>query len=203
MTFNGLQIKDAFIKRFFDIIVSAIGLFCSWWLIGIAYLLASKNTGEGGFFCQTRIGRNGVPFKIVKIRSMRKLKGFDSVVTTDKDPRITRMGRFWRKSKIDELPQLINVFKGEMSFVGPRPDVPGFADSLRGEDRLILTVRPGITGPATLKYRNEEELLLNADFPEDFNREIIFPDKVHLNLNYLKEYKLSKDIRYILETIFS
>lgn len=106
-----------------------------------------------------------------------------------------------RRYKIDELPQLFNVLFGSMSFVGPRPDVPGFADKLRGEDRMILEIRPGITGPASLKYRNEEELLAKQKDPECYNKEIIWPDKVHINKIYMQEWSLKKDIEYILRTI--
>jgi lipopolysaccharide/colanic/teichoic acid biosynthesis glycosyltransferase len=124
-----------------------------------------------------------------------------ALLTTSDDMRITRLGRFFRTTKIDELPQLINVFLGYMSFVGPRPDVPGFADSLQGEDRLILTIRPGITGPATLKFRSEEALLASASDPEQYNREVIFPEKVRLNREYIEQYSFWLDIKYILQTL--
>jgi lipopolysaccharide/colanic/teichoic acid biosynthesis glycosyltransferase len=107
-----------------------------------------------------------------------------------------------RKWKIDELPQLINVLLGRMSFVGPRPDVAGFADRLTGEDRMILSVRPGITGPATLKYHDEEKLLARQQDPEKYNRDVIWPDKVRINKRYILEYSFSKDMQYIWETVF-
>ena len=107
----------------------------------------------------------------------------------------------FRKYKIDELPQLINVLKGDMSFVGPRPDVPGYADKLEGEDRIILSIKPGITGPATLKYKNEEEILANVDDPVKYNNQVIWPDKVKINKEYIKNWSLKKDIEYILKTI--
>lgn len=132
---------------------------------------------------------------------MKNLPGINTNVTTDKDPRITRLGRFFRKTKIDELPQLINVFLGQMSFVGPRPDVPGFADKLTGDDRIILTVRPGITGPATLKFRDEEKLLAAQSDPERYNREVIYPEKVRLNREYVENYSFWQDIKYIFQTI--
>lgn len=164
--------------------------------------IAGRDTGLSGFFRQTRVGKNGKLFKVLKIRSMRPVEGVETTVTTDHDPRISKVGRFWRKTKIDELPQLWNVFVGDMSFVGPRPDVPGFADKLEGEDRLLLTIRPGITGPATVKYKKEEEILAVQSNPEEYNREVIWPDKVKINVNYIKNYSLFKDIRYIGETIF-
>jgi len=125
-----------------------------------------------------------------------------STITTAQDARITRLGAFFRRTKLDELPQLWNVLKGEMSFVGPRPDVPSYVDYLQGEDRMILSVRPGITGPATLKYRNEEELLAQQTDPETYNREVIFPDKVRLNRQYVENYSFWADLAYIWQTIF-
>lgn len=130
-----------------------------------------------------------------------KIGGRWTTVTTANDPRVTRWGRFWRMTKIDELPQLINVLKGDMSLVGPRPDVPGFADHLEGDDRIVLSVRPGITGPATLKYRKEEEILAGVDNAEAYNREVIFPDKVRLNREYVQNWSFSKDLWYIWRTV--
>jgi lipopolysaccharide/colanic/teichoic acid biosynthesis glycosyltransferase len=129
--------------------------------------------------------------------------GTASFVTVSGDSRVTRLGWVWRKLKIDELPQLFNVLMGQMSFVGPRPDVPGFADQLKGKDRIILTVRPGITGPATLKYRNEEELLASVTDPEKYNAEVVFPDKVRLNREYVENWSFARDIRYIWATIWN
>ncbi len=198
----GLTFEQKFIKRSFDIAVSSGGLFCTWWIILFSYILASRDTDQSGFFKQMRVGKNGKLFEVIKIRTMKPDEQITTVVTTEKDSRITRLGHFWRKSKIDELPQLINVFKGEMSFVGPRPDVPGFADLLTGEDRLVLSIRPGVTGPATLKYRNEEALLSQVDDPEVYNQEVIYPDKVQINLNYVKKYSFMKDVKYIFQTVF-
>lgn len=198
-----LSFYDRFFKRTFDIVFSIVGLVLTGWIIVIAFILASIDTGCSGFFTQERVGRNGKIFKVIKIRTMRVIPSIDTVVTTRNDPRITTLGRFFRKTKIDELPQLINVLLGQMSFVGPRPDVPGFADTLDKEDRdIILSVRPGITGPATIKYRNEEELLAKVEDPERYNREVIFPDKVRINKEYVLNYSFWKDIGYILLTIF-
>jgi lipopolysaccharide/colanic/teichoic acid biosynthesis glycosyltransferase len=147
------------------------------------------------------VGRHGKIFRVVKIKTMRSTADRGTTVTTDKDPRITRLGRLFRKTKIDELPQLWNVLVGDMSFVGPRPDVPGFADRLEGTDRVILQLRPGITGPATLKYRDEEVLLAEQEDPERFNREVIWPDKVRINRDYACNWSLSRDIACILRTI--
>ena len=141
-------------------------------------------------------------FRVIKIRTMRTDSGIRTSVTTRNDARITRLGAMLRRFKIDELPQLINVLKGDMSFVGPRPDVPGFADSLVGEEEaLFLSVRPGITGPATLKYRDEEVLLARQPDPEKYNRDVIFPDKVAINIEYVRNWSLTSDLRYIWATL--
>ncbi len=198
-----LSFFNQFIKRSFDFVVAAIGLILTGWIIIPAYIGASIDMRESGFFTQTRIGKNGRPFTVIKIRTMRYIPSIDTTVTTTHDPRITSLGRFFRKTKIDELPQLVNVFLGHMSFVGPRPDVPGFADKLSGDDRIILFIRPGITGPATLKYKNEEEILARQADPERYNREVIFSDKVRLNREYVENYSFWKDIQYIFQTIIS
>jgi lipopolysaccharide/colanic/teichoic acid biosynthesis glycosyltransferase len=123
-------------------------------------------------------------------------------VTSSNDSRITAYGRMLRKFKLDELPQLWNVLVGDMSFVGPRPDVSGYADLLTGEERLILSVRPGITGPASLEYRNEELLLSRVADPQSYNDMVIWPHKVEINTRYVQNYSFKKDIYYILQTIF-
>ena len=133
---------------------------------------------------------------------MKQISGFDTTVTTKNDIRITKWGHFFRRTKLDELPSLWNVLKGDMSLVGPRPDVPGYADKLTGDNRRILQLRPGITGPATLKYANEEQLLANVDDPVKYNDEVIFPDKVRINLEYLDNWSLWLDIKIIIRTIF-
>ncbi|EDY85641.1 sugar transferase [gamma proteobacterium HTCC5015] len=192
---------QAFLKRFFDFLVALLGLLAVWWLIVSAWLAASWDTRSNGFFVQMRVGRGGKPFRVVKIKTMRPSRELTSTVTASGDPRITPLGRFFRKTKIDELPQLWNVLLGQMSFVGPRPDVPGYADKLEGIERAVLNVRPGITGPATLKYRDEEALLASVDDPEAYNREVIFPDKVQINLDYIRHWSLGRDLRYILATV--
>jgi len=189
-------------KRVFDLFFSSFGLLVTWWLILAAWLAASFDTRSNGFFIQKRVGRNGKVFRVVKIKTMSLVTGIDTTVTRRDDPRITQLGAFFRRTKIDELPQLWNVFIGDMSFVGPRPDVPGFADKLQGEARAILSLRPGITGPATLKYRNEEEILSQQVDSEAYNLHIIWPDKVNINLEYIRNWSLWRDIRYILETVF-
>ncbi len=190
---------DKIIKRVFDFSLAFVGLLITWPIILIAWVVASIDTKSNGFFLQKRVGENGKLFTIIKIKTMQNNKG--STITTANDSRITKSGKFFRKYKIDELPQLINVLKGDMSFVGPRPDVPGYADKLKGEDRIILSVKPGITGPATLKYKNEEEILARVNDPIKYNNEVIWPDKVKINKEYIKNWTLKKDIEYIIKTI--
>jgi lipopolysaccharide/colanic/teichoic acid biosynthesis glycosyltransferase len=191
--------KDKFIKRSFDIVLSFIGLLLTWPIILIAWILASIETKSNGMFTQIRIGENGKPFKIYKIKTMTSSKG--TTITTANDNRITKYGKIFRKYKIDELPQLWNVLIGDMSFVGPRPDVPGYADKLKGDDRIVLSIKPGITGPASLKYKNEEEILAKVDNPIEYNDKVIWPDKVKINKEYIKNWSLKKDIEYIKKTI--
>jgi len=193
--------KQWIIKRSFDIIVSFVGILATWWLMLLAVVIASIDSRSFGLFSQQRVGRYGKLFWVYKIKTMRVIEGFDTTVTTRDDPRITRSGKFFRKTKIDELPQLFNVFFGSMSFVGARPDVEGFADRLEGEDRLILEYPPGITGPASIKYKDEEYLLSAQSDPQKYNRDVIWPDKVQINYNYIKEWSFSKDIEYIIKTI--
>lgn len=190
------------IKRLFDIFASLVGLLLLWPVIFLGWIAAAISTGKNGFYFQTRIGRFGKPFKLIKLRSMREVANIDTTVTTGIDPRITVVGKLLRKSKLDELPQLINVLRGDMSLVGPRPDVPGFADELVGEQRLMLQLRPGITGPASLRFRNEEEILENQQDPEHYNRTVIWPEKVEINCRYVRNYSFFRDIGYILKTIF-
>lgn len=196
-----LTLLQATIKRVFDFSVALLGLLVSWWLILIAFLAASLDTRSNGFFIQDRVGKDGKIIRVVKIKTMRPDSKTTTTVTRSGDPRITPLGRFFRKTKIDELPQLWNVLLGQMSFVGPRPDVPGYADALTGDNRAVLSLRPGITGPATLKYRDEEEILASQDDPERYNREVIYPDKVKINLQYIREWTFLRDFRYILDTI--
>ena len=190
--------RDRIIKRAFDLTLAAALLIPSLPVIALAALVSAIETRTSGFFVQERIGKDGKPFKIVKIRTMYPVDG--TSVTTANDSRITKSGRFFRKTKIDELPQLFNILRGEMSFVGPRPDVPGYADRLTGDDRIILSVPPGITGPATLKYRHEEELLAAVEDPQKYNDEVIWPDKVRINRDYVQNWSLKKDIIILLKT---
>ncbi|MDC0204498.1 sugar transferase [Flavobacteriales bacterium] len=189
-------------KRLFDLIVSLIGLIVLFPVFIIVSVLL-KGSSEGPvFFMQQRIGRSGRVFKIIKFRSMKVIQSSDSTISVKGDLRITKFGAFLRKYKIDELPELFNVLRGDMSIVGPRPDVSGYADKLEGEDVLILKLRPGITGPASLKYVNEEEILALQEDPVKYNDHVIYPDKVKLNLDYYYNNNLWIDIKIIFATIF-
>ncbi len=192
------------LKYLFDRLVSLIGLLILWPVfIIVAILIKLKMPGGPVLFVQNRVGRHGKLFKVHKFRSMTMRKETDAVtgVAAAETERITPLGEKLRKYKLDELPELWDVLIGEMSFVGPRPDIPGYADQLQGEDREILKLRPGITGPASLKYRNEEDILASVDNPQQYNDEIIYPDKVRLNRYYLHHYSFIKDIQMIFCTV--
>jgi len=189
------------LKRVFDIIFSFLGILLTAPIILLAWIIASIETKSNGMFIQKRVGKDAKLFNVYKIKTMKQLQGIDTTITSADDIRITKSGKFFRDTKIDELPQLFNVLIGDMSFVGPRPDVEGYADKLEGDDKIILSIRPGITGPASLKYKNEEEILSKQDDPEWYNDNIIWPDKVKINKEYIKNWSLKKDIEYIIKTV--
>ncbi len=197
----GIPFHMSIVKRLFDVSVSLFGLLACCWVIVIAIIAARRDTGLSGLFRQRRIGLHGREFEILKIRTMRNIDEVDTTVTSADDPRITRLGKIFRRTKIDELPQLWNVLKGDMSFVGPRPDVPGFVDQLQEDARILLSVRPGITGPATLRFRNEEEILAGVDDPEKYNYEVVFPEKVRLNMDYIRNYSFFNDLKYLAKSL--
>jgi len=190
-----------FAKRTFDIVVSFFGIFFLSPAILFMWFLASFDTKNNGFYLQKRVGRHGKIFHLIKIRTMIELKGQTSTITKSNDPRITYFGSKLRKYKLDELPQLFNIFIGQMSFVGPRPDVKGYADELKGEDKIILSIRPGITGPSSIKYKNESQLLSLQKDARKYNDEVIWPDKVKINKEYVLNWSFKSDIEYIIETI--
>ena len=195
-------LSSRFIKRTFDIFLSIILILIFFPLILIAFILASFDTKSFGLFFQERVGAKGKLFTLIKIKTMTDdYKNHSSISNLNKH-RISLIGNFFRKYKIDELPQLINILVGNMSFVGPRPDVEGYADMLKKEDLILLSIRPGITGPASIKYKNEENILSNVDNPKKYNDEIIWPDKVRINKEYIQNYSFSKDLIYIIKTIF-
>lgn len=209
-------------KWIFDRTVALIGLLVLWpVLVVVAILIRVKMPGGPVIFTQKRVGLNGELFTMYKFRSMAVNHGGSSVSVAGEN-RITPLGAKLRRYKLDELPELWNVLIGDMSFVGPRPDVPGYADKLEGEDRLILKLRPGITGPASLKYRDEEELIAaqvksyklkvknEMQMPEGmtdeevalwYNDNVIYPDKVKINLEYYRHNTLWGDLKYIMETV--
>ena len=190
------------IKRLFDFLVSLIGLILlSLVLVVIAISIKLGSKGPV-LFSQKRVGKDGKVFTLVKFRTMMVNQNSNNTTTEKGDERITKIGAFLRRYKLDELPELWNVLKGEMSLVGPRPDVSGYADKLKGEDRKILTLRPGITGTASLKYANEEEILAAQDDAQKYNDEVIFPDKVKVNLEYYENQTIWLDIKIIFATIF-
>jgi len=179
-------------KRAFDVIFSFLGLLFTAPFIFIFWIIATMDTKSNGFFRQERIGQFGTVFRIYKIRTIKN----------NSANHISSIGKFLRKSKIDEVPQLFNVFIGDMSIVGPRPDISGYYDLLSGENRKILELKPGITSSASLKYFNEEELLNCQENPQKYNDEIIFPDKVKMNLDYYYNQSLLLDLKIITKTIF-
>lgn len=189
-------------KYLFDRVISLLGLVClSPLLLLLALLIKVKMPDGPVFYSQRRVGRKGRLFTMYKFRSMKVGSDLSSISVAG-ESRITPLGAVLRKYKLDELPELWNVFIGDMSFVGPRPDVPGYADVLEGDDRLILNLRPGITGPASLKYANEEEILSLVEDPCKYNDEVIFPDKVRINLDYYYNHTFIGDIKIIFQTIF-
>lgn len=201
-------------KWLFDRLVALIGLICLCWLYPIIAIAIKIKMPGPVFFVQKRIGKGGRVFSCHKFRTM-SLAPSASTVSIAGEQRITPLGAKLRATKLDELPELWDVLRGKMSFVGPRPDVPGYADKLQGSDRDILKLRPGITGPASMKYRDEEYMIAkyvanaqsNGDprsdeqIAEQYNDEIIYPDKVRLNCYYYRHYSFFKDIIMIFATV--
>lgn len=189
-------------KYLFDRAVAFFGLVClSPVFLIVAILIKKRMPGGPVIFKQKRVGQYGRLFTVYKFRSMKVAGGGTTSIASTEENRITPLGKKLRRYKLDELPELWNVLKGDMSFVGPRPDVPGYADKLKGKDRDILKLKPGITGPASLKYRQEEDILNSVENPQEYNDKIIYPDKVRLNLYYLEHYSFFKDIEMIVCTV--
>lgn len=204
------------LKQIFDKAVSFCSLLFLWpVLVVVAIMVKVKMPGGSAFFVQQRVGKDGKLFNCHKFRSMT-MGHNDSSVSMTGESRITPFGEKLRRYKLDELPQLWDVFVGNMSFVGPRPDVPGYADKLEGNDRDVLKMRPGITGPATLKYRNEDDLIAEhvarrqkegdlrdaEEIALEFNDKVLYPDKVRLNCYYYRHYSFAKDLQMICCTVF-
>ncbi len=184
----------------FDRLMAMVGLLSLWWLMLLVAICIKVKMPGPVLFRQQRVGREGRLFTMVKFRTMLVNHGGNSVSVAG-ESRITPLGSMLRRWKLDELPELWNVLLGDMSFVGPRPDVPGYADTLTGEDREILQLRPGITGPASMKYRNEEEILSAVEDPQKYNDEVIFPDKVRINRLYLHDHSFFLDLKMIVATV--
>lgn len=189
------------LKRTFDFVMAAIGILVLWPLAVVIAFAIKINSPGPVFFIQKRIGRYGKEFKCVKFRTMYCGAHKSGYITAASDTRITIVGKYLRRFKFDELPQLWNVITGKMSFVGPRPDVPGYADRLEGEDRKILLLRPGITGPASIYFRKEEELLATVNDPQSYNDNVIWPRKVEINKKYIENWSFCKDIGFVLITL--
>jgi len=190
--------RQLVIKRVFDVSIVVFMLPFVIFPLILLTLGAFLSTRQCGIFKQQRIGQSGKPFLCYKIRT---LKGTDHENIHEIIRSETKLGGWLRKTKLDELPQLFNVLKGDMSLVGPRPDVAGYADELQGSDRIILSVKPGITGPATLKYRNEDILLQKQDDPTAYNDQVIWPDKIAINKEYIKTWSVTEDIKLIVASV--
>lgn len=190
-------------KRLFDITASFFGILILSPLLIFIGLWVGLSSKGGVFYKQIRVGKNNKDFKLYKFRSMRVNSDKQGLLTVgSKDSRITKAGYFIRKYKIDELPQLINVLKGDMSFVGPRPEVRRYVDLYSEEQMKVLSVRPGITDPASIKYRNENDILSSASNPEEYYIQHIMPDKLKINIDYINTRTFIKDIKIIFQTIF-
>ena len=192
------------LKRAMDIVISGGALLVIWPVLLLIALAIKIDDPGPVFYRQVRVGKEGKEFRIFKFRTMivdADKKGLQ--ITVGKDNRITRMGRLLRKTKLDELAQLINVFVGEMSFVGPRPEVPRYVNLYTPYQRQVLLVRPGITDYASIAYRNENDMLEGAEDPDRMYIDVIMPDKIELNMKYLREISPLADIRLILSTIIA
>ena len=191
-------------KRIFDILFSFLGLLIILLPGFIIALLVVLGSGWGPFYRQQRVGRHGKEFGLFKFRTMHRNSDRKGLLTIgSRDPRVTRMGYFLRKTKMDELPQLLNIFIGDMSFVGPRPEVKKYVDLYNDEQRKVLTVRPGLTDFASLQYINESELLAKSDDPEKTYIEEVMPAKLLLNLHYINKMGFATDISIMLNTLFA
>jgi len=190
------------IKRIFDFVASLIGIIIISPILTIVAICIKLDSKGKVLFLQKRVGKNGMPFNIYKFRTMvSDAEKLGKQITIGKDSRITRVGAFLRKYKIDELPQLFNVLKGDMSLVGPRPEVPKYVDLYTEEERKVLEVRPGITDLASLRYSDENEILGKVENPEEYYINVIMKDKLKLNLEYIEKSNIIFDIYLIIKTI--
>lgn len=188
-----LTTSQQIMKRIMDVLLSIIAIIVTVAPMLILIITSSFFTKSFGVFFQDRVGMNAKTFTLFKIKTMREFKNGTIV--------LTRFGKLLRKTKLDELPQLFNVLFGSMSIIGPRPDLKGYADALEGDNRIILSVKPGITGPATLQFSNEEMILSEQKSPIEYNDTVIWPQKIAINKAYVKNWSLAKDFGYIFKTI--
>ena len=191
------------LKYLFDRFFSLIGLIIISPILLVVFVLHKIKMPKGAFiYRQVRVGKDGKLFRIYKIRTLRDNSEAAGSVTTADDERILPFGKWLRESKVDTFLELINILIGDMSFVGPRPDVPGYADKLEGDDRVILKMRPGLTGPASIKYRHEDRILAQQSNPQRYNDEVIWPDKVKINKEYYDNWSVWRDISILWKTVF-
>ena len=191
------------IKYIFDRIFSLILLVILSPAVLVIYFLHKIKMPKGRFlYRQVRVGKDGKLFRIYKIRTLADNSELGGSVTVADDERILPFGKWLRESKVDTFLELINILIGDMSFVGPRPDVPGYADKLEGDDRIILNMRPGLTGPASIKYRHEDAILSQQSDPQRYNDEVIWPDKVKINKEYYENWSIWRDVTILWKTVF-
>ncbi len=198
---NKFHKQQLLIKRFIDLVFSLLVIIFLHPLMIITIIIQTIETRSFGVFTQKRVGKNGKEFNIYKIRTMKNDSKITTNVTARNDIRITKIGRFLRKSKIDELPQFINVLLGDMSVVGPRPDTPDFVNKLPNKDKFFLKMKPGITGLSSIFLIDEEKLLENANNPEEYNLKTIWPQKNSINKKYIDEWSILLDIKIIIKTM--
>ena len=197
------RVLDAVAKRGMDITLAGAGIAVSWPVMAAIAIAISLEDQDSPFYIQERIGKNGKPFRLLKFRTMttREVGNEGPEITVGVDPRITKIGKLLRGARLDELPQLFNILKGEMSVVGPRPEVARYVEHYTEEQLKVLTVKPGLTDPATLAYRHEAERLAQSDSPEELYIDEIMPEKLAMNLEYLAKRNTLRDVKVFLETV--
>lgn len=196
------KLMNMLVKYCFDRFFSLILLVILSPVLLVLFIIHKIRMPKGSFlYRQVRIGKDGKPFRIFKIRTLKDNSESLGTITVADDERVLPFGKWLRESKFDTFLELINILIGDMSFVGPRPDVPGYADKLEGDDRVILKMRPGLTGPASIKYRHEDRILAQQSDPQKYNDEVIWPDKVKINKEYYENWSVWKDISILWKTV--
>ena len=191
-------------KRLIDLLVSTGAILVLTPLLGVVAIFVKLSSPGPVFYCQERVGQRGRKFRIIKFRSMRvNGENLGPGVTVSGDPRITTVGKWLRKLKLDEIPQFWNVLKGEMSLVGPRPELPSYVRTYTAEQTKVLSVRPGITDSASIAYRHEENILASSVNPEEFYKTVVLPHKLALNLQYIERQSLAGDLVLVVETFLA